>query len=110
MQRLAIILIVVFVSTAASGCASYSDERLDSARFAIDKSNWTEAINDAEAVLSRDSSNVEAALLLSAGYAGRGGIGVLGIGADIAESDSADNEFKVAHEALLDPYTIRRIG
>lgn len=93
---------------AALGCATSANDKLESARFALDGGNWGSAITSAGEVLAGDPSDVEAALLLSSGYAGRAGIRILSVSSDIADADNSDNEFDVVHDSLVD--TIADLG
>lgn len=102
MKKIAILLgVIAFLSFAIAGCATSTNADLDKARFEIDRGNWDSAINSASAVQNSNPSNIEAAILLSSAYAGRGGVRIVSVSADIAESENSDNEFKVAHDALL---------
>ena len=64
-----IIPLVLFFS-----CAAGVQENLDKARFALDKGNYSVAKTNAEAALTADATDVEAALLLASAYAGFAGL------------------------------------
>lgn len=98
MKRIAI---VVFFIMALAACASTNNETLEKARYALDNGDWDSGVTNADSILNADPANVEAAILLSSAYAGRGGIRILAISADIADAGNSDEEFKVAHDALL---------
>lgn len=94
-------MLVAVALLITTGCASSENEKLEGARFALDSGDFSSAITKASEVLSADTTNIEAALLLSAAYAGRGGIKILTVTADIMDATGNDSDFSASHTALL---------
>jgi len=65
----------------SSACASSEMANFEAAKFALDKGNYTEAINKATTALNADSTNIEVARVLASAYLARSGIDFL----DLAE-------------------------
>ncbi|MBI4212229.1 MAG: hypothetical protein HY540_06280 [Deltaproteobacteria bacterium] len=86
-------------------CASSSKELLEQARFALDNSDFSTAVTEAKSVLDANTTDLEAALVLSSAYAGRGGIDILSIADDLATTDKADDLFDAIHDALASNIT-----
>ena len=83
-------------------CASTADEDLEKARVALDNAQYDTAITAATAALNADTSNVDAALVLSSAYAGKGGVELTDLMINFLKvSDNKDNEFSVVHDALV---------
>jgi len=101
MKTIITTLVIALAVISMAGCATSTNKDLDSARFSMDGGDWDNAISKAGAVMASDSGNVQAAILLSSAYAGRGGVRILSVSADIAELENSGNEFKAAHDALL---------
>ncbi|OGQ22669.1 MAG: hypothetical protein A3I05_03855 [Deltaproteobacteria bacterium RIFCSPLOWO2_02_FULL_44_10] len=97
-------LYIVLFATLIS-CAAGTDEQLEEAQFALDKGDWATAITKSNDALTADATNVEAALLLSSAYAGRAGVNILAISADISESGNTESIFNVVHDALANTIT-----
>ena len=98
-----IIPLVLFFS-----CAAGVQENLDKARFALDKGNYSVAKTNAEAALTADATDVEAALLLASAYAGLAGIELTNVAGDIMDTagvggDNDDFEvIRAAFASILD--------
>ena len=82
-------------------CAVSSDSDLETARFALDSGDYTTAINKALTVFNNQPSNIEAAMLLAEGYAGRAGADLLNIAIDLTSNASNEDEFDAVHDALV---------
>lgn len=94
-MRKCLILLSFF---AIIGCASLDDEQVETARFALDRGNWSSAIANASEVLERDPSNTKAALIISSAYAGRGGFRLLDLASLIANNLHRRDTFDIVHD------------
>lgn len=68
------------------GCANGIQDSLDDARFALDVGDYTQAVNSADAVLTADATNMEAAILKATALAGRIGIELTKIADDLIDT------------------------
>jgi hypothetical protein len=73
--------LVIILCMGSVSCAGTETSNLESARFALDREDYTSAIVSATAALAADSTNIEAARVLASAYLGRSGISYL----DLAE-------------------------
>lgn len=96
---------LVTITFIFSACATSVNDGIDEARFALDSGDYATAVTKANEALTADPTNIEAALLLAAAYAGRAGITVLDISDDISDADNADSEFQVVRDALATEVT-----
>ena len=84
------------------GCATTVEEDIERAQFALDRGDWDTAIHYANLALEADLSNVQAALALSSGYAGKSGFKLHEILVKVADFASRRSVFKIVHDALTD--------
>jgi hypothetical protein len=105
------ILILALLTMIVGACATTINEELEQAHFALDSGDWDGAILHGSNALAEDPSNVEAALLLSAGYAGRGGFSVMPLIGVIADStrnnDIFDSVRDSVEQTITDPNDLR---
>jgi hypothetical protein len=84
------LLTLFFVASAFVNCASDFQSSLESARFNLDKGNYTAAINSATAALQASPGNVEASRLLANAYFGRSGLDFLDLAAGLTDLQNSD--------------------
>lgn len=105
------ILVLVLLTLIAGACATTLSEELEQAHYALDRGDWDSAILHGSNALAEDPSNVEAALLLSAGYAGRGGFSIVPLISVIADStrnnDIFDSVLESVEETITNPDDLR---
>lgn len=85
------------------GCANGIQDSLDDARFALDVGDYTQAVNSADAVLTADATNMEAAILKATALAGRIGIELTKIADDLidtAGTTGANKDFDTLRTAF----------
>lgn len=84
-------MIVLLFSAVTAGCATTELSKLEGARFALDKTNYTEAITKATAALAADPTNIEAARVLASAYLGRSGIDFLDLAEGVVDLANTNN-------------------
>ena len=99
------ILLLALLAVISWACASTLDENLERAHYALDRGDWNSAILHGNNALEEDPSNVEAALLLSAGYAGRGGFSIMPLIAVIADSTRNNDIFDSVYDSVTETIT-----
>jgi len=83
-----------------AGCASNVNEEIEHAKFALDSGDWDSAIFHAREALTNDPSSVQAALQLSAAYAGRSGFRVMSLLTAITDERRERDLFDAVREAI----------
>ncbi|MBI4126588.1 MAG: hypothetical protein HY465_03760 [Deltaproteobacteria bacterium] len=94
-------VIVVVITAILAACAPSGDADIEAARFALDSGDYSTAITKATAALTADTTDVDAAMVLSSAYAGRAGVRLLSVTADISDTGNTENEFEAIHDALI---------
>jgi hypothetical protein len=94
------LIVLLLYPVICLGCASSAQEDLEIARFALDSGDWDTAIEHASAVLSEDSSDVDASLLLASAYAGKSGIEVVDVFSRLADYAHRKSMYRNVHDAL----------
>lgn len=96
------------------GCATSTQTDVEETRYALDRGDWNRAIEFGEDAMANDPGNVEAALMLSAAYAGRGGLVLSKLAKAVAEATRTRDLFDVMQDLFwaesnsrLDPYDLR---
>lgn len=96
----AVTAMCILMGSLNSGCPSTTETNLENARFALDRCNPSDsttdsyceqAVNDAQAVLTADPTNVEAAILVSSGYLGWAGVDFLRFASELLDVQSSSN-------------------
>lgn len=102
--KFSVILSLSFLSACG---ASSIDEKIENARFLVDQPfdavKYTAAQTEAQAALTADPTNVDAALLLSSADAGLAGIKLTKVIPDVMDTagvSGSNNDFAVIHDAL----------
>lgn len=78
-KALRTVFICGFVVMAFARCATSVQSNVESAQFALDRGEYTTAIEDATAALADDPTSVRAGRILSSAYLGRSGINFLDV-------------------------------
>ena len=110
MKKCLLFVVLSLALAGLGGCADTNDERIEAAKFALDKCNpddasteafCTEAITSAENVIASTPSNLEAYLLASSAYFGRAGLDLLEISQTFADLNdaSAQDDYEVIADA-----------
>lgn len=94
-------IIVTMVALALAACAPSGSADIEAARFALDSGDYSTAITKAQAALTADTTDVDAAMVLSSAYAGQAGIRLLAVTADISDTGNTENEFEAIHDAFI---------
>lgn len=82
-------------------CGRQLDNLVEEARFALDSGDNATAITKAEEALVIDPNDFDAALIRSAGYAGRAGVDLFKIAKEITKSGAEDEVFNLIHDTLV---------
>ncbi len=90
------VLMLVFIGS----CGSAVDHNLEAARFALDKGNWDAAIQAGTAALADEPGNVEAALLISSAYAGKGKFKLLTLASIVSDVAKRKDLFASMYDGL----------
>ena len=98
--KYSLFLILIGAFLGSSCGADKSQQHVEDAKFALDQRNWSSTISHAEAALDYDPSNVQAVLLLSAGYLGRTGFVVMEFGSVLADRAKKYDIFGAIHELM----------
>lgn len=72
-------------------CAAGIDEAIDEARFALDGGDYSKAITALETEFAADPTNIEAAVILAAAYAGRANIELTTVIDDLMDTAGTDS-------------------
>ncbi len=100
MRRRGTITAITAILLLLFGCATSYNEDLEDARFALDNGTWDNAISHASAALEAHPDSIEAALILSAAYAGRGGFRLIPLAQVIADRVHRRDLFDVVHDEI----------
>lgn len=93
--------VLCFLVLSLIQCASSKQSNLEKASFALDKGNYNDAIEAAEAVLTSDPNNAVAARILGSAYMGRGGFDFLDLAEVIIDLDgNSTSNFSAIAAAL----------
>lgn len=99
-HRIQSIVVTVAMAT-LTACAPSGSADIEAARFALDSGDYSTAITKAQAALTADTTDVDAAMVLSSAYAGQAGASLLAIVSDISNTGNTDNEFEAIHDAFI---------
>lgn len=95
LQKISQMILIGVISFFLVNCASDYQFNLESAKFALDKRNYTEAINYATKALNANPGDPVAARLLANAYLGRSSIDYLDLVQGLLDlSDSTDTNFQ----------------
>jgi len=93
--------LLIFSIVAIVSCANSSQINIEEAQYAIDRHDWDQAIYLAKSVLESEPSNIKAALVLAAAYAGKGGFRVVDLAEVIANDIHRGRIMGALHNAML---------
>lgn len=103
-QRLRL-AVIGFCGLLVISCGSAVDKDLDDARKALNDGNWSKAISSATAATTAEPTNLEAFLLLCAGYSGQAGVNLLELTKQLTDTTNSSTAFDFVHDTLFTTMT-----